>query len=221
MQRFSLGLALALFAGVGLFNPWCSAQARPAGDHVLAIGVIRTGEIMRNMAEMKKFQTDGRARLTELQQQQQQRELELQDLQKHRDNNLKQGSQQWVDETSKIDTKTAELNIWKQVSSMQLERWQKTTVKEMYDHVAAATAQVAEAQHLDLVIADESPEIGPDMDKVSSAQLEAALASRAVLFANKKADITQDVLTQVDANFAKQGSIAGPPPIPAPAGTAH
>lgn len=221
MQRIPLGFALALIASISAMNSWCSAQPRPANDHLLAIGVIRTGEIMRNMAEMKKFQTDGRARLTELQQQQQQRELELQDLQKHRDNNLKQGSQQWIDETNKIDQKTAELNIWKQVSSVQLERWQKQTVKDMFDHVAAATAQVAEAQHLDLVIADQSPDIGPDMDKVSSAQLEAALGSRAVLFANKKADITQDVLTQVDANFAKQGQIAGPPPaIPAP-GVGH
>ena len=65
MQRFSLGLALALFAGVGLMNSWCSAICPVCqGDHVLAIGVIRTGEIMgRNMAEMKKFQTDGRVGL--------------------------------------------------------------------------------------------------------------------------------------------------------------
>jgi hypothetical protein len=49
------------------------------------------------------------------------------------------------------------------------------------------------------------------------AQLEAALASRAVLFANKKADITEDVLTVVEANFARQNPAPGPPPLPTPA----
>jgi hypothetical protein len=53
------------------------------------------------------------------------------------------------------------------------------------------------------------------MDKVNAAQLDTLLGQRAVLFANKKADITDDVLTMIEANFAKQGQIAGPPPLPA------
>jgi hypothetical protein len=68
------------------------------------------------------------------------------------------------------------------------------------------------------VLADESPDIGPDMDKVTSQQLQAVLASRAVLFANKKADITQEVLTTVEFNFAKSGPVPAPAPIPGPAG---
>jgi hypothetical protein len=43
------------------------------------------------------------------------------------------------------------------------------------------------------------------------------LASRAVLFCNKKADITGDVATQVEADFAKQGGAAGGATAPAPA----
>lgn len=220
MRRALLGFALVFLVGIGLPNCWCSAQARPANDHVLAIGVIHIEDILKNMAEMKKFQSDGQARLTELRQQQQQFELELQDLQKHRDNNLKQGSQQWIDETSKMDDKAAKLEVWKQVAQLQMDRWQKQTLTAMYDHISTAAAQVAESQHLDLIVADQSPQIGPDMDKVDMAKLQLALQSRMVLFADKKADITQDVLTQVDANFAKQGQIAGPPPLPS-AGAVH
>jgi Skp family chaperone for outer membrane proteins len=102
------------------------------------------------------------------------------------------------------------------MSSVQLERWYKQSLKGMYDHMADAAAQVASQQHLDLVIADQSPEIGPDLEKANIGQLEAALAARAVLFANKKADITEDVLTVVEANFAKQNPSPGPPPLPAP-----
>jgi Skp family chaperone for outer membrane proteins len=220
MQRTALTFAIALCVGIGLLTPTCPAQPHPAGDHLLAIGVIRMGDVMRQMQEMKKFDSDRRARLTEFQQQQQQREMALQELQKHRDNDTKQGSQQWTDETNIMDQKLSELDGWEKVTQMQLERWQKTKLKEMYDHISAAAAQVAEQQHLDLVIADQSPDIGPDMDKVSPAKLEQALSERTVLFANKKADITTDVLTMVDTNFMRQGAVTGPQ-LPAPGPVAH
>jgi hypothetical protein len=90
-------------------------------------------------------------------------------------------------------------------------------LKVCYDHIAAAAAQVAEQEHLDLVIADPFRDIGPDMDKATAAQLDAALSSRIVLFANKKADITEDVITMVQLNFAKQQAPPGGPlPLPAP-----
>lgn len=221
MRRSPMASSFSLIAGVILFALWSSGRALAATDHQLAIGVVRTGQIMRNMPEMKKFQADGRARLAELQQQQQQHEMELQDLQKHRDNMVKPGSQQWTDETAAIDKKRAELEVWKQISSLQLERWQKQSIKDMYDHLTAATAQVAQAQHLDMVVADQAPDIGPDMDKANAAQLDTLLGQRAVLFANKKADITDDVLTQLEANFAKQGQLPGPPPVPAPTTGTH
>lgn len=219
MRRPSLVLVLAVFVGLLTavdLRPSRGADQPPAhNDHLLAVGIVHIEDILNNMAEMKKFHTDGQGRLTELRQQQQQFEVELQDIQKHRDNNLKQGSQQWIDETNKLDDKAAKLEIWKQVAQLQLDRWQKQTLTAMYDHISAAAAQVAESQHLDLIIADQSSHIGPDMDKVDMAKLLPALQSRLVLFANKRADITQDVLTQVDANFAKQGQTPGPPPLPA------
>jgi Skp family chaperone for outer membrane proteins len=208
---------LASICAAALLGPWGSSPARAAGDHPIAIGVVRTGDVIRGMSEMKKMQTDGHARLAELQQKEQQLEKELQALQQHRDNQVKPGSQQFIDESNQIDEKQVQLQMWGQVSSMQLDRWKKQVMKDIYDHVAAATAQIAEQQHLDLVIADENPEIGPDMDKVTSQQLQAILASRAVLFCNKKADITGEVAAQVEADFAKQGQAAGAPPIPAPA----
>lgn len=218
MRYCQLPFPLVLICAAALLSPWGLNPARAAGDHPIAIGVVRTGDVIRGMSEMKKMQTDGHAKLAELQQKEQQLEKELQALQQHRDNQVKPGSQQFIDESNKIDEKQVQLQMWGQISSMQLDRWKKQVMKDIYDHVAAATAQVAEQQHLDLVIADENPEIGPDMDKVTSQQLQAILASRAVLFCNKKADITADVAAQVEANFAKQGgAAAGTAPAPAPA----
>lgn len=207
-----LAPAAALLAGLTLLTARCPAQA--AGGHQLNVGVVNTTKILRTMQETKKLDADFRGKQAELGQQQQQREAEITDLQKHRDNNLKPGSQQYRDESAKIQQKRVELEVWKQMSTVQLEQWYKESLKGVYDHITQATAQVAMQQNIDLVIADQSPEIGPDLDRVNVQQLQAALASRAVLYANKRADITEDVLTVVEKNFASQAPPPGPPPIP-------
>lgn len=216
-RRSPLPPATALLAGVALLACWCPAEppAAAGGGHQLSIGVVNTTRVLRAMQETKKLDADFRGKQSEVAQQQQQRESEIQDLQKHRDNNLKPGSPQFRDESAKILQKRSELEVWKQMSSLQLEDWYKESLKGVYDHIAQATAQVAVQDNIDLVIADQSPEIGPDLDKVNVQQLQAALASRAVLYANKKADITDEVLSTVELNFTKQGPAAGPPPLPA------
>jgi Skp family chaperone for outer membrane proteins len=220
MRGFRLAPAAALIAGALLLVSWdaCSAQGAPpaAGDHMLAIGVVNTTRVLRTMQETKKLDADFRGQNTALSQQQRQKEMDIEELQKHRDQNLKPGSQQWNDETDTIDNKRSELEVWKRVSTVKLERSYKLSLKGIYDHIAAAAEQVAMQQHLDLVIADQTPEIGPDLEAADVRALQAALAARAVLFANKKADITEDVLTAVEANFAKTNPAPGPGPVPLP-----
>ena len=200
-----LTAAAFLFAGA-------TAHAAPAGqDHALAIGVVNMTKVVRSISETKKMESDLRGRNQALGQQQQQKEAELQELQKHRDENVKPQSAQWDDETAAIDKKRAELEVWTAMNRTAVERLQKQLIKSIYDHISAAAAEVAENQHLDLVIADQSSEIGPDLDRAPIQQLEIALSSRAVLFSNKKADITEEVLTQVEADFAKQNPAAPGP----------
>jgi Skp family chaperone for outer membrane proteins len=220
MRGFRFAPAAALITGAALLVCWnsCRAQAAApaAGDHVLSIGVVNTTRVLRTMQETKKLDGDFRAQQSNLGQQQHQKEAEIEDLQKHRDTNLKPASQQWNDETESIDRKRAELEVWKQMSTVQLQRSYKVSLKGIYDHIAAAAEQVALQQHLDLVIADQTPEIGPDLEAADVRSLQAALAARAVLFSDKKADITDDVLIAVEANYAKQNPTPGPAPIPLP-----
>lgn len=217
-----LAPAVALLGVVLLLTGWCAAQAggggAAAGGHQLNIGVVNTTRIIRAMQEAAKLDQELHARQADLVRQQQQKEAELQDMVKHRDNNLKPGSQQFKDETQQIIRKQAELAVWNQMNSLELNQWYNESLKGLYDHITAATAQVAVQQKLDLVIADQSSEIGPDLSKVTRQEMYMALQSRMVLYAGKKADITEDVLTMVQANFANQNP--APPPPAAPAGAA-
>jgi Skp family chaperone for outer membrane proteins len=114
---------------------------------------------------------------------------------------------------------------------LELDREKKKALIEQYRHVNEAVETIANQQHLDLVVSDYTPEIvGPDLDGIPQQQLEQLVLQRAVLFAGKKADITEEVLTLVDANFAKQKQAVGAtapntaavPPAPGlPAPTGH
>jgi Skp family chaperone for outer membrane proteins len=210
MRRSLIALAallIALTLWIPLHAAGAGAAANPApatNDHILRIGVVRVGQIYHSMQEGKKFESEFRNRRSQLQQDQQKRTEELNQLVAQREQ-LKPGSAQWNDIRRQIDEKSAQLDIANKMAQLELDRFRKASVKQAYDHISEAAASVAQQQHIDLVIADSSPEfIGPDLDAIPYAQLDQMLASRAVLFANKKADITEDVLTLVDASFAKQ-----------------
>ena len=205
MRRRLIYFSMALLAGA-LVTAGAAGAPTPTGgtnDHLLRIGVVHITRILQQMQERKKIEEDFRSRQLQLRQEQQRRQEELAKLVEAR-KNYKPLSGQWQDATKVIDQKQGELEAWARVSALQLDRERKVQMKALYDHIAGATATIAGQQNLDLVLANNEPEIGPDMDQVTFERLQAALESRNVLFAGKKADVTEEVLTLVEANFAKQ-----------------
>lgn len=207
MRLIHLALPALTLAALAVLP--AGAAGNPANDHLLAVGVVNVSKVFHNMQETKKSDTDFRAQNEQLVQQQKQKEAEIQDLAKRRAD-FKPGSAQWQDVTNQIDQKSADLEVWARVKKAQLERQFKQNMKALYDHIAQATAEVAQQQHLNLVIADQSPEfIGPNLDSITTQRLDEILSSRAVLYSDKKADITDDVLTRVEANYANANRAAG------------
>lgn len=193
------------------------AAASPS-DHVPQIAVVRTAQITRNCTESKQLVQALQARANQMTQEQAKKKNEI-DQMIEQASQLKAGSAQWLQLRDQIDDKRLALEVWNEKMKLELDRKQKAGEKSVYDHVTQAVQTVAENQHLDLVLADNSPDfIGPDLDGITPAQFHQLLAARAVLFANKKADITEDVLTLVESNFKNQKSEAanaGPAAPPA------
>jgi Skp family chaperone for outer membrane proteins len=222
MRRACLTLtSLALLLAVPLT---ARAQTPPpsANDHNLKIAVVRVGYIYRNMQESAQAFQNLKSRVGQMQQEDGARQKALEDL----DNQLKQlkpGSPQWLSMRAQLDDKKFERDSWGKKMQLELDREKKSALMDQYRHVNEAVQAVAEQQHIDLVVSDYTPEIvGPDFDGIPQDRLEQLILTRAVLFAGKKADITQEVLTLLDANFAKNrqtiGATPGVPPIPPPAG---
>jgi Skp family chaperone for outer membrane proteins len=188
----------------------------PVADHVPQIAVVRTAYVTHNSIEWKQMSQGIQVRLKEIRDEQARKTAEIDKLTEQQ-SQLKQGSAQWIDLRDQIDDKKLGLEMWAKKMDLELQRREKSGIKTIYDHVSQAVQKIAEDRHYDLVLADNSPEFtGPDLDRLTSVQLQQALAMRAVLFTTKKADITEEVLTLLDSNFAnKQNPAASVPQAPA------
>jgi Skp family chaperone for outer membrane proteins len=201
-------LAAALPAALARADQPAAASA----DHVPQIAVVRAARITRDCSESKQLTQTLGARFNEMKQENAKREAEITQL-IDQQNQLKSGSAQWLQLRDSIDDKKLALEVWTKKMQLEMDRRQKAGLKSIYEHVAQATQTIAERQHLDLVLADNSPDLsGPDLDKVTLQQFETMLATRGVLFATKKADITEDVLTLVEANYKNQSASTATPP---------
>jgi Skp family chaperone for outer membrane proteins len=200
-------IAASTFLGLALLAPAAQAQQK--------IGVVRVTEVVRGMAESKKAVQSGTARETEAEQHQANLEREIQTLQGQL-SQIKENSAQYRDLRSQLDEKQISAEGWVKKTKLDLSRAAKDDVHKMFDHVSDAIQQIATEQHFNLVVSDNTPEIlGPNFDQMTVQQYGAMLSQRNVLFADKTVDITQDVLTRVDAIYAKQNQgTAVPAPTP-------
>jgi Skp family chaperone for outer membrane proteins len=213
-------LAVAALLAVVLPAAVARSEQSPAGvaEHVPQIAVVRAAQVTRDCSEAKQLTQSLSARVTQMNQERTQKEADINKLIEQQQQ-LKSGSAQYNELRDRIDDQKLALELWVKKMQIELDRRQKAGLKSIYDHVNQAVQKIAEDRHLDLVLADNSPDfMGPDLDKVTLPQFEQMLAARGVLFATKKADITSDVLMLVEANFKTQKSeaaSAGPPTPPA------
>lgn len=205
MRRLPLITAAALVCVLAALLARAANQpvVAPVNDHILRIGVVNVTNLLRQMQESKKLEQEYKDKLVDLNQEQRKQEQAIQEKQSHRDNTFKPGTAQWQSETDQIDRMGGDLEVWKSVSSKQLERWYKQNLKTLYDHIGTAAQEVAQAEQLDLLLADLTPQFGPDMDKVQTQQMERALSMRNVYYAGPKADVTDKVLMRLEADFSK------------------
>jgi Skp family chaperone for outer membrane proteins len=211
IASISLSVALAFLA----LSPSVFGEVpSPSGnDHILRIAVVRVGYVYRNMQEFSQSLQNRKNRITQVQADETKRRQELDGLVNQLEQ-FKKGSPQWYALRDTIDNKKLELESWGKKMQLELDRENKKGLMDQYRHVNEAAQTIAEQQHLDLVVSDYTPEIvGPDFDGIPQQQLEQLILTRAVLFADKKADITQEVLTLVDANFAKEKQAVGAAPM--------
>jgi Skp family chaperone for outer membrane proteins len=121
---------------------------------------------------------------------------------------LKSGTPQYDDQQDKLLTATIEFDAWGKETQLDLERKQKTRIKSLFLEIKDAIAQVAEKDGINLVISDEEPQIPDNLDAITVDQLRALISQRTILYSDQTHDISGDVITLLDKNYAAN---AAPP----------
>jgi len=123
----------------------------------------------------------------------------IHDLQTARDL-LKSDSPQYAAANDKLVQASIEFEVWGRLQQGKMENIQKLKIKELYDKIIIAIGKVANSKGIDLVLADQRPEL-PDIDKITADQLRAVLGQRNVLYNSQLADISADVGALMDKEY--------------------
>jgi Skp family chaperone for outer membrane proteins len=185
-------VAIALLA----LAPLAKAQ------EAIKVAVCNPGKVFESLDERKAIQDKMKGERDRVQSEAKRRDEEVKQLKLEREA-LKPESPQYAEKTQLLMQKAVEFEVWARIQEQEMAKREKDQVKALYDKIAAACKVVAEQKKLDLILSERKPEIPPDMSQLTPDQLRALLAQTDVLYKNEKADVTQAVIGQLNADYAK------------------
>jgi len=167
------------------------------------IATINPVKVLNSLAETKDINNAMNGEQQTIQQQYQDRQQKVKDLQSQRDQ-LKPDAPQWADLNKQCVQASSELQAWAQTSQMELARKFRENAKRMNEKIQATVAQVAKEKGIDLVIAEQKPEVNEaDIEKMNPQQYMGLLFSQNVLYKSDTVDLTQDVIAKLDSEYKK------------------
>jgi len=187
--------ALNVTAGVllvGLLASAAQAEQR--------IGVIRIVEVFTKIGESRQIAQADAARKRDAETERERRYNEIRLLQGQLAQ-YRRGTAQSKEAILKLQDMQDDFETWLKRTERSLAVASKEDYQKMYDHIREATKQVAAKRQLTLVVNDTAADLNP-ADQLTADQFESALAQRPIVFSDESIDITQEVITRVDANLA-------------------
>jgi Skp family chaperone for outer membrane proteins len=171
-----------------------------AQANVAKVAIANPVNIFNSIQETKdlraKMENDGKL----LEAQRLERTTALKDLQTQRDQ-LKADSPQYEELNKKLLEKSIEFETWFRLTQTNIQRQQKLQIKMLFDKIRTAVGEVAAQNKIDLVIAEQRPEIPDNMDQLELNALRALLGQQNVLYNSELADMTNAVITAMDAKY--------------------
>ena len=181
------------------------------------IGIVNPARVFAEMQETKDLKAKLETDRQNLEKEINARQQKVKDLQAARDL-LKADSPQYQEADQKFMSEAIQYDTWQKITQATLQGQQKQQMKTLFDKIVAATTAVAQAKGLELVFADQRPDMPDNLTQISVEQLRAMLNGRNILFTSEKVDLNSAVIAELDAKY-KAGGGGPPTPAPAPAST--
>jgi Skp family chaperone for outer membrane proteins len=172
-----------------------AGAVRAADNKSLKIGIVSVHKIFQECKRNAKYKKEMTAEGDKL-------EAELDSLSKDIDASksklkmLKQGSADYLSGMKDVFDKQASLQAKQEYFKRQMDMREKTVVEQLFKDVIKATGEVAKEKGLDIVLEKSEP----DLPAANSSELSGIISTYKVLYSSGCEDITDAVMTKVDAN---------------------
>lgn len=199
MPRLVLVAALLLSLTV-------AARAQDAGGTKIA--VANPARIFADMQETQDLKQKLEQERASLEGEVKARQQKVRDLQAARDL-LKADSAQYQEADKAFMKEAIEFDTWSKITQAQLQGNQKQQMKILFDKIVTATQEVASARGIDLVLADQKPDLPENLAQINVEQLRGILNQRNVLHADPKVDLSDEVIAKLDEKYKAGGGGGG------------
>lgn len=215
-------------AFVGLLLPGAartSAAQPPSGSQSqgpVKVATIDPSRVFNEMQETKDLRQKMALEGQRLMAQEKERREEIEALQQSRAQ-FKPDHPQHEEINRKLTKAVVEFKNWRDFTTVDAERNQKRQLRQLFERMQAAVAEVAQRDGIDVVVSSAQPEIPDDLEQVKYDDLRRIINQRTLLYASAKADISDEVLALLDAKYKAAGGGAArgagaPGGVPEPAG---
>jgi Skp family chaperone for outer membrane proteins len=167
------------------------------------IAVANPSSILMNLQETKDMQARLDQEKKTLGNIELDKRAKIKDLTSARDA-LKPDAPQYAEKNKELQAAQVDLEVWGRIMQADGQRSFKQQLRTLYDKVTAGIAEVAAEKHIDLVLAEIKPEIPENLDQINPDQLRALMTQRNILFVASQLDITNDVISAMDAKYTKK-----------------
>jgi Skp family chaperone for outer membrane proteins len=192
-----------LLAAAAMLLPSATLKAQEA----VKVGVCNPAKVFEQMDERKVIEDKMKGDRDKAQGEVARRKQEVEDLQRQR-NELRPESAIYQEKTNQMMEKAVQFEVWLKLKEAEMGRIEKEQIKNLYEKIRETCKEVATEKKLDLILAEHKPELPPNMEKYTADQVRAVISQNDVLYANEKADITQEVILRINKKYASTGGIA-------------
>lgn len=199
-------IPVGFLAVIAATIPVCAQSASPT-----KVAVANTMSIFGQLQEVKdlnvKIANDQRT----IQAEAQRRKADLENLMNTR-NQFKTDSQQWSEANQKYIKAAVDDRSWEELTNIDELRQAKAQTRQIFTEIQQAAADTAKQMGYDLVLSEQAPELAEAIDdpQVTIQQFRGLITQTNILYAGSTVDISDKIVTALDAKYKSAGSAPAP-----------
>src|SRR5262245_8883549 len=166
----------------------------------LKISTVNAAKVFNEIQETKDLKSKMENDQKNLQAEDLKRKTDLKDLQSARDA-LKPDAPQYNDANDKLMRAAIDYRVWQEIKGAEIQRTQKMEMLKIFTKITISVSEVATAKGIDLVLAEQRPEIPDNLEQINVDQLRLLINQRNVLHSTPAIDMSNDVIAAMDAKY--------------------